>query len=188
MGYFDDKQNVENYLQMSEGYDGKLLIDVLMAKRPKGGTLLELGMGPGKDTDLLSPFFNVLGSDTSQHFLDLYQAKNPEAKVIKLDAQTIETDQTFDVIYSNKVLHQLSPESLVASFVSQAKRLNKDGLALHSFWAGTDSETFDGDTYFYYQPADIETLLPENALIEDHAFYAEMEENDSFWALVSFDN
>ena len=29
MAYYDDKKNVEQYIKMAEGYDGKLLIDEL---------------------------------------------------------------------------------------------------------------------------------------------------------------
>lgn len=184
MGYFDNKENVENYLKMSEGYDGQKLIEALLAIRSHRGSLLELGMGPGKDVDLLKQFFNVTGSDSSQPFLDIYLEKNPQADVLLLDAQTIETPRTFDVIYSNKVLHQLSPTAIKESFAAQTKRLNKGGLVMHSFWMGSGSESFDGDIYHYYQPETIASILPNELTFVKHGTYAEMDSNDSFWFIA----
>ena len=42
---------------MAEGYDGKEFIPVLRKHLKQDATLLELGMGPGKDVELLSDFF-----------------------------------------------------------------------------------------------------------------------------------
>ena len=47
MGFYDDDKNVEQYIQMAEGYDGKLLIDILLKHLPSKSSVLELGMGPG---------------------------------------------------------------------------------------------------------------------------------------------
>ena len=74
MAYFDDKKNVLDYIKMSEGYDGRDLVQVLRRYLPEGSSLLELGMGPGKDLDLLRPHYRVTGSDNSQVFLDLWPA------------------------------------------------------------------------------------------------------------------
>jgi cyclopropane fatty-acyl-phospholipid synthase-like methyltransferase len=184
MGYFDNTKNVQNYLKMSEGYDGQNLVETLIAHRSQGGSLLELGMGPGKDLDLLKPFFTVTGSDSSQPFLDIYLETHPQADVLKLDAQTLETQRTFDVIYSNKVLHQLSPAALKESFAAQATLLTTGGLVMHSFWAGSGSESFDDDIYYYYQPETIASLLPNQLSIVKHGTYAEMDNNDSFWLIA----
>lgn len=53
MGYFDDEKNVQNCLEMAEGYDGAELIQVLRDYLLAGASGLELGMGPGKDLDIL---------------------------------------------------------------------------------------------------------------------------------------
>lgn len=44
---------------MAEGYDGEELIKILKEYLPEKSTLLELGMGPGKDLDILKK--NVYG-------------------------------------------------------------------------------------------------------------------------------
>ena len=39
---------------MAEGFDGRELIEILKKYLSKGSTVLELGMGPGKDLDILN--------------------------------------------------------------------------------------------------------------------------------------
>ena len=53
MGYYDDPKNTQQYIEMAEGYDGRELIEALSRHLPAGATVLELGMGPGKDLDIL---------------------------------------------------------------------------------------------------------------------------------------
>jgi len=55
MNYYDDPKNVADYIQMAEGYNGEELIQLLQEVLPSGSTVLELGMGPGTDLDLLDP-------------------------------------------------------------------------------------------------------------------------------------
>ena len=72
MRYFDSEENVDAYIAMAEGYDGAELIALLRRYLPEGSSVLELGMGPGKDLDLLRPSYRVTGSDTSRAFLVLF--------------------------------------------------------------------------------------------------------------------
>ena len=53
MGFFDTKKGVERYIKMAEGYDGAELIKILLKHLPANSIVLELGMGPGKDIDIL---------------------------------------------------------------------------------------------------------------------------------------
>ncbi len=68
MGYFDSEENVDAYIAMADGYDGAELIALFARYLPEGSSVLELGMGPGKDLDLLRPSYRVTGSDTSRVF------------------------------------------------------------------------------------------------------------------------
>ena len=65
MMYFDDEKNVAEYIKMADGYDGREFIPILRAHLEDNATVLELGMGPGKDFELLSKYFRVTGSDRS---------------------------------------------------------------------------------------------------------------------------
>lgn len=148
MSWYDKKGNAETYLSMAEGHDGACLINELKEYLPASSSVLELGMGPGKDFKLLQDAsFVPCGSDSCQHFLDLFKSKHPHSDVLFLDAVSIETDRVFDCIYSNKVLIHLSKEALKESFRRQNDVLKGPGIALHSFWKGTDVEDF-GEGFF----------------------------------------
>ena len=156
MDYYDHEDNVREYAKMAEGYDGVLLIEVLRKHLPAGSTVLELGMGPGKDLDMLSPDYKVTGSDTSRVFLDIYKRTHPSADLLLLDATSIDVDRTFDCIYSNKVLIHLAKAELRASFRRQAAALNRRGLAMHSFWYGDrEDEEHYGLRFRYYTEVDL---------------------------------
>ena len=43
MGFFDTEKGVEQYIQMTEGYDGAELINILQKYLTENSTVLELG-------------------------------------------------------------------------------------------------------------------------------------------------
>jgi len=179
MGFFDDEKNVKSYIEMADGYDGKNLIDILKKYLNPGASLLELGMGPGKDLDMLKEDYRVTGSDLSQIFIDRYEKVNPGADLLLLDAVAIETDRTFDSIYSNKVLHHLTKGALLKSMKRQKEVVHKDGILLHSFWKGDKTEEFEGLFFQYYLGDELRRSFEPHFDILHIASYTEMEDNDS---------
>ena len=91
MSYYDELENVLSYIQMADSFDGSRLIKKLHSHLVQGASVLEIGMGAGKDYDILAERFDVTGSDRSSVFLELYQAKNPDAQLMQLDAATLQT-------------------------------------------------------------------------------------------------
>ena len=63
MGYYDTQKGIDEYVEMAEGYDGRELIAVLKKHLKPGATVLELGMGPGKDLDLLGVKLDLAGRE-----------------------------------------------------------------------------------------------------------------------------
>lgn len=185
MGFFDTEKGVDEYLKMSDGYDGAELIKILQDLLPEKSTVLELGMGPGKDLDILSKKYIVTGSDSSQVFLDRYKNKNPNADLLRLDAVTIPTDRTFDCIYSNKVLHHLTRDDLRKSFQRQRDILNPNGIAFHSFWKGDQDENYDGLLFTKYQIDGLKEIIGDLFDILTINVYTEMEKNDSLYVVLS---
>jgi SAM-dependent methyltransferase len=182
--YFDDEVNARDYIEMTEGYDGHELIEVLKRYLPQGSTLLELGMGPGKDLDLLSKSYKVTGSDNAQTFLDIYLQNNPDAELLLLDAATLKTDRGFDGIYSNKVLHHLSEAELRESFARQVRILNPDGILFHSFWYGDWEEFMHGLRFRYYTEDLILPMIQPHFDVLEARRYREFEEGDSFYLVL----
>ena len=149
MGFYDEEKTAREYIAMAEGYDGRRLIAALSKHVPEGASLLEIGMGPGKDLDILGKHYRVTGSDYSLFFIDRYRLERPDADILMLDAVTLKTDRKFDCIYSNKVLHHLSEDDLRQSLQRQNQLLNRGGYVMHSFWKGSGEEEMHGLRFFY---------------------------------------
>jgi cyclopropane fatty-acyl-phospholipid synthase-like methyltransferase len=184
MGYYHTQESADEYIAMAEGYDGRELIEVLKKHLPPGSNVLELGMGPGKDLDLLSECFQATGSDVSPLFLDRYRAAHSDAKLLLLDAVTLDTTCTFDAIYSNKVLMHLTREELRVSLRRQAELLNDGGLLLHSFWYGDQEEEFSGLRFVQYTAASFAQVVSPAFEIVAAERYTEMDRDDSIYFLV----
>ena len=184
MGFYDDKETALQYIEMAEGYDGRELIDILRTRLPDGASVLELGMGPGVDLEILRKHFRATGSDNSQFFLDRYREANPDSDLIHLDAVELKTQREFDCIYSNKVLHHLDSEDLIRSVGRQRDVVSKDGLIMHSFWKGEGTEEHQGLKFFYQTENRIRELFAAKFNVIDIVTYAEMEEDDSLYVLA----
>lgn len=183
MSYYEDKKNVEAYVKMAEGYDGSEFVPILRRYLPDGASILELGIGPGVDMDILSEYFTVTGSDYSQVFLDRYRQTHPEADLVQLDAAIMSINRKFDAIYSNKVLHHLTRGELQQSFQKQLALLNLGGILFHTFWAGDKTEEMAGLRFEYYTEETLTQLLQEGTVVEMKRF-SEMDSDDSFYCVV----
>lgn len=184
MAFFDNPDNVRKYIEMSEGYDGAELIKELHQHVPPQSTILELGMGPGKDLLLLAANYHVIGSDSSRVFVDNFKKQNTGIEALHLDAVSIDTDLSFDCIYSNKVLHHLSREDLSKSLSRQSSVLNSDGIAMHSFWYGDKEEFIEDLRFVYYKEETILKMVEKDFKVVKVARYTEFEKDDSFFVIL----
>ena len=184
MAYYDDIDNVEQYIRMAAEYDGKLLVDAIGNFLAYGSRVLELGMGPGKDTLMLNQHYQVIGSDSSTIFVDRFRKLHPNIRVELLDAITLETEDQYQGIYSNKVLYHLTRDELLASFRRQARVLTRGGIALHSFWHGDEEGEHQGLHFAYYSEDSLKALIGSEYSILDTRKYAEIESDDSFYIVL----
>jgi cyclopropane fatty-acyl-phospholipid synthase-like methyltransferase len=184
MAYFDNIENAKEYINMAEGIDGTYLVNILKKYLQKGSTILELGMGPGKDLNLLKKDYKVTGSDKSKAFLDLYSDENKDIELLLLDAKILNIDRKFDSIYSNKVLIHLDKDELKESINRQYDILNNDGITVHSFWRGETEEVVDGLKFVYYDKDELINLFSKKFKILDIAYYTEMEYKDSIYIVI----
>ena len=184
MGFFDTEKGVKEYIKMAEGFDGAELIRILRNFLSDGSSVLELGMGPGKDLDLLQKYYSVTGSDNSTIFLEKYKKKNPKVEVLSLNAVTLKTERKFDGIYSNKVLHHLTTDDLKISIKKQKDILNPNGILFHSFWKGSKTEKIEGLLFVYYELKDLRKIFESDFEILVLETYKEMEKDDSVYAVL----
>lgn len=182
--YYENEQNVAGYIKFTPAHDGAQLIDALKAQLPAGATVLELGMGPGKDFKQLSEHYRTTGSDFSHAFLDRYRKLDGSADLLYLDARTIETDRGFDAIFTNKALIHFSAAELQRSFDRQHAVLNDKGLILHSFWYGEGEAEFNGLTLVYHNEEDLARMLKGRFDILALQRHAKMADGDSIYVLA----
>jgi len=176
---YHTEKGVQTYFDLAEGFDGAELIEWLDRYLPQSSTILELGMGPGKDLDILLKKYRATGSDYSQVFLDRYLNNHPEADVLQLDAITLETSRHFDAIYSNKVLQHLSIDECKKSLAAQHNVLNEDGIVLHALWYGNEYEELAGLGFQQYTETSFSELIEGRFEILEATLYTEMEKDDS---------
>tara|TARA_R110001592_G_scaffold78594_3_gene235548 strand:- start:1196 stop:1765 length:570 start_codon:yes stop_codon:yes gene_type:complete len=177
--YYHTSASVDEYIKLAKGVNGQELIGKLKQILPTKSNILELGSGPGSDWEILSKDYDVTGSDNSKEFLLRLITKFPKGEFLALDAVTITTDKKFDGIYSNKVLHHLTDDDLIASIQRQAELLKSEGIVCHSLWKGEGSEVFKGMFVNYHAQDKIKSFFAEYfdvLLLED---YKEFEDDDS---------
>lgn len=182
--FYHDRKKVEDYVEMRKGVDGRRLVRTLRSLIPDGSRVLELGTGPGTDLLLLAQSYDVVGSDYSQEFIDVFSSAHPGIEILNLDAETIETDRPFDCVFSNKVLHHLARPQLSRSLQRQAEIVGTGGLLFHSFWLGDETLTGEGLVFTKYRIDEIVDFLSSLGEIEECGKYAEMNLNDSYYAAV----
>lgn len=169
---------------MAAGYEGGLLIDALRNYLPDGAKVLELGMGPGKDLLALNDHYEVIGSDLSPLFVERFKKLHPTIEVKRLNAITIDLEERFNGIYSNKALCHLTRDQLRVSFESQARALEEGGIALHSFWYGDEESFHQGLRFVSYREATLKGLIGADFDILAAERYAEMETDDSLYLVL----
>lgn len=184
MGFFDTEEGVREYLEMAQGHDGRELIEKLSEYLSADSTVLELGMGPGTDLEILSKRYIVTGSDNSTLFLEKYRKINPEADLMLLDAVTLETDRRFDCLFSNKVLQHLQREELEESIPRQAEVLNDGGLLAHSLWHGNKVEEHGGLHFQFYEEPDLEEMFGDHFDVVLMERYEELDPGDSIFLVL----
>ena len=184
MTQFNTRKTATEYILMSEGYDGRAIVEVLNKYLESGSSVLEVGMGPGKDIELLEEKYQVTGSDLSQVFLDMYREKNPGADLLHLDAVNLETDRRFDCIYSNKVFHYLSPDDMKLSLARQFEVLNPGGLLCHTLWYGDKEIEVKGMIFYYYTAERIMALVNGKFDLVLAQNYREMDTDDSLLLIL----
>lgn len=161
---------VEKYLSESAlELFGDPFVDAL-----EGGRVLDLGCGPGSDTDVLaSRGFDVVGLDVTAPFLRAAAERRTEspdeddgdAAFVQGDMRSLPfAAQTFDGIWGSASFHHV-PREQASDAVAELRRVLREGgrLFLSVKRAPTGSET--GDRHFeFYETAAFRAFLADAGL------------------------
>ncbi len=185
MNYYHNAKNAASYVAMCEGYDAAGQLGVLFKALSEKSRVLELGSGPGNDMALLETHYQVIGSDYSPAFIDILKARFPSRSILELDAVAIATEESFDAIYSNKVLHHLNDAELRSSFQRQAELLATGSFVYHLIWQRIEDPEIDEGLIFKARSANefVAAMGSSFELISVEEF-CEFEQGDSLAILA----
>lgn len=172
------------YTLMIKFSDNGYIMEEFRKRVDKSMKILEIGSGPGKDYEVLAMDYNITGSDYSDTFLKILRKKFKNGRFLKINALTMDIEEKFDVIYSNKVLHHLTEDQLETSLKRQYETLNAGGIVFHAMWKGnTDSSTEKsrGKSIpdIRYEKENIEKIKGDFKIM-DFIVYGELTDYDSF--------
>ena len=184
MSFYNDPAKVQEYIAMCDGYDGSHLYKALQAQLPTGSSLLEFGSGAGFDIEYLQHHYQVTGSDLSDEFLRICQQKFPDINFLKLDVLDLNLNQSFDCLFSNKVLHHLSEQQLLQSLNQQRALLTDMGIIAHTFWLGDKPMEMEGMLFNFYREKALLDLVCSRFKIISTLRYGEFEDSDSIFIIA----
>jgi len=185
MSFYDNKDSAAKYIDMCDGYDAANELPQLFDALPQGARILEIGSGPGNDLALLKSRYDAVGSDNSDAFINHLEARFPDTTILKLNAETLATDQRFDAIYSNKVLHHLDDVGLKRSLLAQAKLLKPRGLVFHLIWRRIETIPEDfGMVFVERELSHMRTAMGPSFELLSSVEFGEFEAGDSLAILA----
>lgn len=184
MKLYTDPSQVDRYEKMCTDYDGSALYQVLSRHLKEKSTLLELGCGPGNDITHLQGKYVITGSDLSDEFLIRCEKRFKHIPFIKLDAVSINTNQKFDCVFSNKVLHHLKIDQLERSFKRQQDVIKRNGLFAHTFWIGEKEFIMEDMLFVYHNRKRLLNLVSRYFTVLETYGYKEFEDEDSVFILA----
>ena len=184
MELYNDPKKVDEYEKMCDEYDGTEIYEVLSKNLKDNSSLLELGCGPGNDITYLKEHYSVTGSDLSDEFLKRCKERFEDLPFIKPDAVSIDTNETYDCLFSNKVLHHLTFEELGKSLNRQQSIIKRNGIFAHTFWIGDKEFTMEGMLFLFHNRKKLLELISKYFTIVDTFDYKEFEEGDSIFIVA----
>ena len=184
MDFYNDPLKVDEYEKMCDEYDGSDLYKVLHNHLKENSTLLELGSGPGNDINNLRKHYKVTGSDLSDEFLLRCKKRYSDVPFIKLEAVSIRTDDVFDCIFSNKVLHHLTLDELEESLKRQQNVIVKNGIFAHTFWLGDKEFTMEEMLFVFHNREQLIKIISKYFTILETYDYKEFEDGDSIFIIA----
>ena len=110
------------------------VVRILTEHLNPGSRILELGSGQGDDIKSLNEVFRVTGSEKDLAIVEKLNQTFPGLVFEKVDARNVVVKESFDCIYSNRVLHHFDETDLENSLDSQVSTLRANGLLAHLVW------------------------------------------------------
>ncbi len=128
------------YTQKDYAKETNLIKKILKNYFPKSKSLLDLGCGTGKYSNLMTKLkLNVVGVDRSSSMLKIAKQKyrkNRRLSFIKSNIENINLKKKFDIISAlfHILSYHTSEKEINKFFLKSYSHLNKNGLLIFDFW------------------------------------------------------
>ena len=125
------------------GWDGDDAVSLVRAHVPSGGSVLEVGSGPGWDADRLEALgFQVRRTDATSAFVTMQRAAGHEAHLldVRRDDPRGPDGETYDAVLANAVLLHIDRSELPAVLARLVTAVPEGGVLVATFKAGDGEE------------------------------------------------
>lgn len=141
-------------------------IDHALSLIPRGGTVLEVGSGAGRNAEYIAERGYALEcTEAVAEFVEIMKQKGLNAR--SLNILSDEINKTYDMVFANAVLVHFTPEQTKHVLRKVYNALNEYGIFAVSLKMGNGerwtSEKLDAPRYFYFWQPDAFRVLAEEA-------------------------
>jgi ubiquinone/menaquinone biosynthesis C-methylase UbiE len=165
---------VSKYASATGGMVNELEMQIMLDNLPtEYRTILDVGCGPGRDTQFLKQRgYEVIGIDMSKGLLESARQRYHDIEFNYMDVRKLEFDKnSFGAIWCNAVLLHLNDEDLAAALKEIYRVLKPGGVVAISMKKGSGEkevlETFSTDLSRFYN---YKTLKLLNPMVEASGF------------------
>jgi len=153
------EQNADSYAEATEGLEMEALYASFVTLLPRGGRILDLGCGPGRDLVAFQKMgFEVLGVDASHAMVARSRAR-AGCSVEQLDFLSLDFHEDFDGIWACASLLHVPRKELGQAFALCREALRTSGTLYASFKYGTDDREMNGRRFTDLDESTLEKLV-----------------------------
>ena len=157
--YYEDK--AEEYLARTSQLDMESLYKPFLELIPAGGTILDAGCGPGRDTlSFLKKGFQVTAFDASAKMVEL-ASKQTGVAAFQMRFQELKYEQEFDGIWACASLLHVPFCELEDVLTRFRRALKTGGICFMSFKNGNGERFDDGRRYIDFTEATLRQKLAD---------------------------
>ena len=160
--YYND--NAIEYIENSIHLDVSHLYDCFLPKIPKGGSILDLGCGSGRDSKIFMNLgYHVTSVDGSEEFCK-YARVFLGTDVLCMRFDEICFDEEFDAVWACASLLHVPKNEIHEILQKVEKALKPEGILYMSFKYGTEERIAGERAFSDYTEQDIPWLLKETKM------------------------
>lgn len=141
-------------------------IDRALSLIPKGGNILEIGSGAGRNAEYIAKQgYDLECTEAVQEFVEIMQQRGLNARLLNILDDKI--SKKYDMVFANGVLVHFTPQQSELVLTKIHHALNPEGVFAFSVKMGEGGkwteEKLDAPRYFYYwQPDALKKLAEES--------------------------